>query len=62
MEARHEVSQLYELAEIGESLVTITVEDRLRGAVVEALSQLEQGHPTAAHQVLQDALKIGGVR
>ena len=44
------------------SLVTITTEDRLRGAVCEALSLLEQGHPTAAHQVLQDALKIGGVK
>jgi len=40
------------------SLVTITAEDRLRGAVCEALSLLEQGHPTAAHQVLQDALKL----
>ena len=43
------------------NLVTITVEDRLRGAVVEALSQLEQGYPTAAHQVLRDALKIKGL-
>ena len=45
-----------------DAMLTINHEDRLRGAIVEALSQLEQGHPTAAHQVLQDALKIGGVK
>lgn len=39
-------------------LVTITTEDRLRGAVVEAMGLLEQGHQTAAWQVLNDALKI----
>ena len=42
----------------GLPLVTITTEDRLRGAVCEALSLLEQGHPTAAHQILTDSLKI----
>jgi len=60
MEARRNLDQFERFSAI--SLVTITTEDRLRGAVVEALSQLEQGHPTAAHQVLQDALKIGGVK
>jgi len=44
------------------NLIRVTTEDRLRGAAVEALSLLEQGSPTAAHQVLQDALKIGGVK
>jgi hypothetical protein len=51
-----------EMANIGLPLVTITTEDRLRGAIVESLSLLECGHQTAAYQVLTDALKIGGVK
>ena len=56
---QHEVDQLSDqLSQAHQMFVTITTEDRLRGAVVESLSLLEQGHPTAAYQVLQDALKI----
>ena len=57
---RHEQNK--DIDAILSSLVEVTTEDRLRGAIVESLSLLEQGHPTAAHQVLQDALKIGGVK
>ena len=38
--------------------IKVTTEDRLRGAIVAALSELERGWPTSAHQTLSDALKI----
>jgi len=60
---QHEVDQLsLQLSQAHQMFVTITTEDRLRGTVVEALSQLEQGHPAIAKQILNDSLKIGGVK
>ena len=37
---------------------TITVEDQLRGAVVEALFYLDKNSPPGAHAVLTKALKL----
>ena len=55
---QHEASINQVLVSAGLPLVKIEVADRLRGSIVESLSLLEDGHQTAAYQVLQDALKI----
>lgn len=39
-------------------LVTITVENRLRGAIIEAISQIEAGQGGRGYVILKDALKI----
>jgi c-di-GMP-related signal transduction protein len=38
--------------------LTITTEDRLRGAIIEALTWMQQGSPGRAHNALQEALKL----
>ena len=44
------------------NMLQVTTEDRLRGAIVSAIGELEIGHQTAAYQTLTDALKNGGVK
>lgn len=44
----------------GEELIEITVEDRLKARIIEALHWLEVGSPGRAQEVLVDALKVKG--
>ena len=46
------------LAAAGLPLVRITTEDRLRGAIIEAVSELEQGRVGMAYETLTQALQI----
>ena len=42
----------------GLSTVTITTEDRLRGAVIEAIKQLEDGQVAVAYLTLLEAARL----
>ena len=39
-------------------MLNVSVEDRLRGAIIEAIRELEHDHRTSAQQILEDSLKI----
>lgn len=43
---------------LSEPYYEVTTEDRLRGAIVEACTWLQQGAPGCALQVLENALKL----
>lgn len=42
----------------GKTVVFLDVEDRLRGAIIEACTWLQQGAPGCALQTLENALKL----
>lgn len=42
----------------GIPLVRITVEDRMRGAIIEAMIEIERGRPLKAWCLLDDVLKL----
>jgi len=51
-----------EFTKAGLPLVEVTPVDRLKGAIIAAIGELELGHRSSAQQILEDSLKIGGVK
>lgn len=56
--ARHEASVNALMAAAGMPMVRITCEDRLKGSIIQAMSEIEQGLHVSAFKTLQEALKL----